>query len=110
MIVILKYCHKELNTIEKVSLGPDNFDYYIEYPLYPMTLYRGPLQIDSDFVMAYSVIPGQYSWRNRKRGSWFIESLDACLEKYASSKDLLSILTRVNKKVAIEYESNTSVK
>ena len=60
--------------------------------------------------MAYSVVPGYFSWRNSIRGSWFIQALCDCLDKYGKSMDLLRLLTRVNKKVALDFESNTNNK
>ena len=65
-------------------------------------------QVESDFLMAYSVVPGFFSWRNSLRGSWFIQALCECLDKYARSMDLLKLMTRVNKKVALDFESNTN--
>ena len=48
---------------------------------------------------------GYFSWRNAKNGSWFIQALCEMLNKYAHRLELMHILTRVNRKVAIEYES-----
>ena len=28
------------------------------------------LPIESDFIYAYSTVPGYYSWRNSRNGSW----------------------------------------
>lgn len=47
------------------------------------------------------------AWRNLK-GSWFIEALCDTLNKYGYVHDLLTILTLVNHKVAIEFESNST--
>jgi len=66
------------------------------------------LPVESDFLMAYSVVPGYFSWRNSIRGSWFIQALCECLDKYGRSMDLLRLMTRVNKKVALDFESNTN--
>ena len=68
------------------------------------------MQVESDFLMAYSVVPGYFSWRNSIRGSWFVQALCDCLDKYGRSMDLLRLMTRVNKKVALDFESNTSNK
>lgn len=68
------------------------------------------LPVESDILMAYSVVPGYFSWRNSIRGSWFIQALCDCLDKYGKSMDLLRLLTRVNKKVALDFESNTNNK
>ena len=48
---------------------------------------------------------GYYSWRNTMTGSWFIQSLCEMLTKYGDELELLHIMTRVNHKVAVEYES-----
>ncbi|CAG2183804.1 unnamed protein product, partial [Oppiella nova] len=29
----------------------------------------------ADFLIAYSTVPGYYSWRNTTQGSWFIQAL-----------------------------------
>lgn len=47
------------------------------------------------------------AWRNPK-GSWFIEALCDALNKYGYVHDLLTILTLVNRNVAIEFESNST--
>jgi len=62
----------------------------------------------ADFLIAYSTIPGFYSWRNTSNGSWFVQAL--CKElnsETAAARDLLSILTRVSRRVALDFQSNT---
>jgi len=62
----------------------------------------------ADFLIAYSTIPGFYSWRNTSNGSWFVQAL--CKElnsETAAARDLLSILTRVARRVALDFQSNT---
>lgn len=61
----------------------------------------------ADFLIAYSTIPGFYSWRNTTNGSWFIQTLCAELLKSGDKEHLLTILTFVAQRVAIDYESNT---
>ncbi|OBS66899.1 hypothetical protein A6R68_04559 [Neotoma lepida] len=63
------------------------------------------IPVEADFLYAYSTAPGYYSWRNSKDGSWFIQSLCAMLKLYADKLEFMHILTRVNRKVAIEFES-----
>ncbi|XP_004428794.1 caspase-3 isoform X1 [Diceros bicornis minor] len=63
------------------------------------------IPVEADFLYAYSTAPGYYSWRNSKEGSWFIQSLCAMLKLYAHKLELMHILTRVNRKVAMEFES-----
>ena len=61
----------------------------------------------ADFLMAYSTVPGYYSWRNTSNGSWFIQAFVAAMEEHNKDLDLLSIFTIVNQKVAYDFESNT---
>ncbi|KAI4495786.1 hypothetical protein M0802_008409 [Mischocyttarus mexicanus] len=61
----------------------------------------------ADFLIAYSTIPGFYSWRNTTRGSWFMQALCIEFKEYGFHHDLLTLLTYVCQRVAIDYESNT---
>lgn len=65
------------------------------------------IPVHSDFLIAYSTIPGYYSWRNTSKGSWFMQALCQELNDNGFVLDLLTILTFVNQRVAIDYESNT---
>lgn len=66
--------------------------------------YRIPLH--ADFLIAYSTIPGYYSWRNTQNGSWFIQALCEELRQSWEVEDLLTALTFVNRRVAFDFESN----
>ncbi|XP_072113827.1 caspase-3b isoform X1 [Mobula birostris] len=68
------------------------------------------IPIEADFLYAYSTAPGYYSWRNTANGSWFIQSLCDVLDNYGKKLELMQLLTRVNHKVALEFESNTDAK
>lgn len=74
---------------------------------------EGPIKIpvEADFLYAFSTAPGYYSWRNTQTGSWFIQSLCDMISKYGKELELMHIMTRVNHKVAVEFESvsNTSL-
>ena len=48
---------------------------------------------------------GYYSWRNPKKGTWFIQCLCKELQEHASTKDFLKILTRTSRRVAVDHES-----
>ncbi|KAK3911328.1 Caspase-1 [Frankliniella fusca] len=65
------------------------------------------IPVHSDFLIAYSTIPGYYSWRNTSKGSWFMQALCQELSENGFVLDLLTILTFVNQRVALDYESNT---
>jgi len=66
----------------------------------------------ADFLIVYSTIPGFYSWRNTTAGSWFVQALCHVLQRERVNRegrprDLLSCLTRVARKVAFDFQSNT---
>lgn len=48
---------------------------------------------------------GFFSWRNPDTGSWFIQALCEELDLHGRSRDLLTIMTFVNRRVAIKYQS-----
>ena len=60
-----------------------------------------PLQ--ADVLLSYSTLPGELSWRNEIRGSWFIDALVQVLEQYAASEDLVSMVIKVNNIVATKF-------
>ncbi|XP_036407021.1 caspase-3-like [Megalops cyprinoides] len=65
------------------------------------------IPVEADFLYAYSTAPGYYSWRNTINGSWFIQALCHMLDKYGKELEVMQIMTRVNNKVALEFESST---
>ena len=60
---------------------------------------------DTHGILVTFCLVGYYSWRNSKDGSWFIQSLCSMLRLYAHKLEFMHILTRVNRKVALEFES-----
>lgn len=66
--------------------------------------YKIPTQ--ADFLIAYSTVPGYYSWRNTTYGSWFMQALCFELKRRGSELDMLTLLTFVSQRVAIDFESN----
>lgn len=62
----------------------------------------------ADFLVAYSTLPGFYSWRNTQDGSWFMQSLIRVLGEYHLHMDLLTMLTIVSHQVAYNYSSNAA--
>lgn len=65
------------------------------------------IPVHADFLIAYSTIPGFYSWRNTNRGSWFMQSLCAELATNGKRLDILTLLTFVCQRVAVDFESCT---
>lgn len=68
---------------------------------------RYKIPVEADFLYAYSTVPGYYSWRSPGSGSWFVQALCSVLEKYGKSLEIMQILTRVNNRVARDYQSRT---
>lgn len=54
------------------------------------------------FLLSLSTVPGYVSFRDAKKGSWFIQSLCKHLEDMVPGADILTILTAVNKDVGSE--------
>ncbi|KAI0223707.1 Caspase-3 [Lamellibrachia satsuma] len=69
-------------------------------------IYRIPEE--ADFLYAYSTAPGYFSWRNSGNGSWFIQALCKVFQKDCGERDILTLLTKVNRMVAYEFQSNAS--
>ncbi|XP_077588544.1 caspase-3-like [Stigmatopora nigra] len=67
------------------------------------------LPMEADFLYAYSTAPGYYSWRNTENGSWFIQALCEMLQRFKGELELMHIMTRVNHKVATQFESNSNL-
>ncbi|GBP54569.1 hypothetical protein EVAR_33038_1 [Eumeta japonica] len=68
-------------------------------------VYRIP--VHADFLIVFSTVPGYYSWRNTTRGSWFMQALCEELHYYGTERDILTLLTFVCQRVALDFESNT---
>lgn len=58
------------------------------------------LPAEADFLYAYSTVPGYYSWRNSRRGSWFMEALVQIFRQNAHKMDVMRMLVRVNDVIA----------
>ncbi|XP_049836849.1 caspase-1-like isoform X1 [Schistocerca gregaria] len=71
---------------------------YAEEVTYPVPSY-------ADIIVSYSTFEGLYSFRNPTKGSWYVETLCSQLETHGRSKDLVSVLTDVNRIVGQRYRS-----
>ncbi|XP_048713805.2 caspase-7 isoform X3 [Caretta caretta] len=69
--------------------------------------HRYKIPVEADFLLAYSTVPGYFSWRNPERGSWFVQSLCSMLNDHGKQLEIMQILTRVNYMVATNYESKS---
>lgn len=76
-----------------------------------------PIETDSDFICSYRIptwadfliafctMPGHASWSNSDEGSWFIQSLCQELEANGRQYDMLQLLTFVEQRVALNFET-----
>lgn len=62
----------------------------------------------ADFLIAYSTLPGFYSWRNTQDGSWFMQAVIRVLNEFHNQLDLLTMLTIVNHRVSYYKCSNAT--
>eukprot|EP00058_Branchiostoma_floridae_P013046 XP_002598534.1 hypothetical protein BRAFLDRAFT_66918 [Branchiostoma floridae] len=60
----------------------------------------------TDVYLAYSTTPGHVSWRDCEGGSWFIQVLVSVFLKYAATKDINQLMTKVNHEVSRKFESD----
>ncbi|XP_029297917.1 caspase-3-like [Cottoperca gobio] len=67
------------------------------------------IPVEADFLYAYSTAPGYYSWRNTSNGSWFMQALCEMLQRFSGELELMQIMTRVNRKVALHFESSSNL-
>ena len=54
----------------------------------------------SDILVAYSTVEGELSYRDRRKGSWFIQTLIKQITTYAKDAHLMDIMIAVNKDIA----------
>ena len=54
----------------------------------------------SDILVAYSTVEGELSYRDRRKGSWFIQTLIKQITTYAHDAHLMDIMIAVNKDIA----------
>ncbi|XP_067010936.1 caspase isoform X2 [Anabrus simplex] len=66
------------------------------------------IPVHSDIIVAYSTAKGHYSWRNPSEGSWFIQALVEEFEENGRKRDLQTLLTFVNRRVAMEKTSRVA--
>ncbi|CAG7826807.1 unnamed protein product [Allacma fusca] len=62
----------------------------------------------ADIFVAFSCPLGQYSWRNRYEGSWFIQAVCKVLREEAYNTDLQTLFTHVAREVAVNKQSSTT--
>ncbi|KAL3321153.1 Caspase-3 [Cichlidogyrus casuarinus] len=68
------------------------------------------LPVEADILVSNSTFPGYFAWRNSREGSWYIQELYQTLMDDLVSPvrhDIITLLAKVARKVAVLYESNT---
>ena len=59
--------------------------------------------INADILIAYPSFMGFKSYRHPKDGTWFIQTLTSELEKNNKQKEIITLLTIVNRKVGEKF-------
>lgn len=54
----------------------------------------------TDFLIAYSTVPGYVNWRDRFNGTWFIQEFVKVFFKHAHDTDVVRMLVKVNQQVS----------
>lgn len=97
-IFLIQACQDEKKSVElydvneEISESIANFPSSLSFP-------------QKDFLIAYSSMPGEKSFRTTGNGSWFIQALCDELNERGSIDDLTQILTSVSYRVAYDYVS-----
>jgi len=58
------------------------------------------------YILLNYPLLGYFSWRNINNGSWYMQSLIRELNTNGKKYDMLTLLTFVNQRVALDFESN----
>lgn len=95
-IFVIQACQGSMSD-PGVTLVPDQFD--------SRNTKSYSIPNHADFLIAQSTVPGFYSWRHPKNGSWFIQSLCKALRIYGDRFDLMTILTITCQYVATDFSS-----
>ncbi|XP_044736090.1 caspase-1-like [Chrysoperla carnea] len=64
----------------------------------------------ADFLFAHSTIKDHFAFRRSNYGSWYIQALCKELDLHGKTLDFVSLLTIVQRRVAIEFETKSSCK
>lgn len=63
---------------------------------------------EQDFLIGYSTAPDYVSYTS-VCGSWYIEEICSIFQRYGKYYDLLTLLTFVSQRVAVNYMSENSI-
>ncbi|CAN2388024.1 Caspase [Pristimantis euphronides] len=59
------------------------------------------LPTPGDILVSYSTFPGFVSWREKLKGSWYVDTLDEVLDQFAGTLDLQTMLVMVADRVSV---------
>lgn len=62
-----------------------------------------------DMLIAYSTIPGNYSYRNEAKGSWFVQSLSTVFKEHAETYEIREMLDDVSSRLS-KYQTERGMK
>ncbi|KAF3820294.1 hypothetical protein GH733_015803 [Mirounga leonina] len=83
--------------LDAVSSLPTPSDIFVSYSTFPEAApaCTWGLASGSPIKFSLSASVGFVSWRDTRRGSWYVETLDGVFEQWAHSEDLQTLLLRV---------------
>nr|XP_034311529.1 caspase-7 [Crassostrea gigas] len=96
-IFFIQACHDDMNVGDGKEVEPQ--------------FSRLKIPSEADFLIACSVVPGYYSWRNERNKAKcpsFVQALSDVLEKHGQKMDLLTMMTHVNQIVGKKFQPDTS--
>ncbi|KAI3379882.1 hypothetical protein SNEBB_002276 [Seison nebaliae] len=64
------------------------------------------IPIKADFLFAYATLEGHYAWRNVENGSWFVQTLCQIFDTESEKKEILHLLTKIQRRISYHYHSN----
>jgi len=67
--------------------------------IYESFVEQNSSHLHGDMLLGYSTFPGNVSWRDTAKGSFFIDAVVSVFSEFASSQDVFSMLVKVNQKV-----------
>ena len=77
--------------------------------MYESFVEQNSSHLNGDMLLGYSTFPGNVSWRNAVKGSFYIDAVVGVFREFAASEDVFSMLVKVNQKVLDNVSKNGQV-
>ena len=77
--------------------------------MYDSFVEQNSSHLHGDMLLGFSTFPGNVSWRNAIKGSFYIDAVVEVFREFAASEDVFSMLVKVNQKVLESVSKNGQV-